>query len=175
MDHVELVEYDQNWPEMFESESRLLCRVLPADFILRMEHIGSTSIHGIAAKPVIDILIGVAALDEARRIAEPLLASHYYRLWLENPRRDRIMFIKGHPSLDKGRTHHLHMTTPAGTLWESVLFRNLLRDDVSERAAYEAVKRNCARRFRDDRSAYTNAKSEHIGAATERARTKFSF
>lgn len=173
MEHVELVESNPAWPAMFDAEARLLRDVLPNDFILRMEHFGSSSVPGIAAKPIIDILIGVRDLDEARITAEPLLAPHFYEFWTENPLPDRIMFIKRNPAPGNERTHHLHMTTLEGALWESVLFRDLLREDVSERAAYEGLKRTLAKRFRDERSAYTSAKSEHIRAATARARARF--
>jgi len=173
MEHVELAGYDPRWPDMFETEAALLHEVLPAGFILRVEHVGSTAVPGIDAKPVIDILIGVRGLDEALAIAGPLLAPHGYTYWAENPKTDRLLFIKRLPPAADRRTHHVHMTTIDGEMWECVTFRDLLRSDPSERAAYQALKRGLAERFREDRDAYTDGKSEHILAAVERAKKKF--
>ncbi|ABQ32251.1 protein of unknown function UPF0157 [Acidiphilium cryptum JF-5] len=174
MDHVEMAEYDPAWPGMFETEARLLKRVLPPGFIVRMEHIGSTAVPGIAAKPVIDILAGVRDVEEARTIASPLLAPNGYTIWTGNPFTDRIMFIKGLPPAAVRRTHHLHMALLDGAMWDTLVFRDLLRADAAERVAYETLKRDLAIRFRDDRNGYTAAKSEHIQAAMQRARINVS-
>ena len=171
MDHVELAEYDPAWPGMFETEARLLNRALPPGLILRMEHIGSTAVPSIAAKPVIDILAGVRDVDEAKAIASPLLAPYGYTIWTGNPFTDRIMFIKGLPPAAVRRTHHLHMALINGAMWDTLVFRDLLRADAAERAAYEKLKRDLAIRFREDRNGYTAAKSGHIQAAMQRART----
>lgn len=169
MDTVELVTYDRDWPDMFKAEAALLRAVLPPGFILRLEHIGSTSVPGMMAKPVIDILIGVRALDEARAVADVRLAPYGYKLWTENPKTDRVMFIRRRDGAESPRTHHLHLTTMDGEMWECVAFRDLLRRDPVEREAYEAVKRALVQRFRDDRAAYTAGKSDYILAALERA------
>jgi GrpB-like predicted nucleotidyltransferase (UPF0157 family) len=174
MDHVELAEYNPAWPGMFEAEAQLLNRVLPPGFLLRVEHIGSTTVPGIAAKPVIDILAGVQDVETAKAIASPLLAPHGYTIWNGNPFTDRIMFIKGLPPASVRRTHHLHMALLDGAMWDTLVFRDLLRANAAERAAYETLKRDLAIRFREDRNGYTAAKSGHIQAAMQRARINVS-
>lgn len=168
-DPVELVAYDPHWPDRFEAAAALLRAVLPPGFILRMEHIGSTAVPGLASKPTIDILIGVQKLCEAQAVATTLLAPHGYALWVENPWPDRLLYIRRQAGAGSPRTHHLHMTTMDGQMWECVAFRDLLRRDPAERVAYEAVKRALAGRFCDDRPGYTAGKSGHILAALARA------
>jgi GrpB-like predicted nucleotidyltransferase (UPF0157 family) len=69
MDEIELVGYDPGWPAEFQAEEARIRAVLPAKLILGVEHFGSTAIPGLAAKPIIDILIAVSSLQEAREQA----------------------------------------------------------------------------------------------------------
>jgi GrpB-like predicted nucleotidyltransferase (UPF0157 family) len=174
MDHVELVAYDPAWPAMFDTEALLLRAALPPAFILRMEHFGSTAIPGIEAKPIIDILIAVASVTEARRIAPPVLEAMGYAFWAENPKPDRLFFVKGLPPSAPRRTHHVHMTEPDGEIWQRLCFRDLLRGDPAERDAYQALKHQLAVKFREDREAYSAAKTDYVTAAVERAKARFT-
>ena len=158
---------------MFEAEAGRLRAVLPPGFILRMEHFGSTAVPGIAAKPVIDILIAVASLAKAREVAPPRLKTMGYAFWADNPKPDRLFFVKGLPPSAPRRTHHVHMTTPDGEMFQRLYFRDLLRADAGERDAYAALKHELALRHREDREAYTDAKAGYVNAALQRAKDHF--
>src|SRR5580765_3875096 len=97
MDDVEIVPYDSAWPALFEAESERLRDVLDAGQILGIEHFGSTAVPGLAAKPIIDILIAVVSLPHAKAtMVEPIVALGYL-YWAGNPKPDRMFFVKGLP------------------------------------------------------------------------------
>lgn len=70
--------YDPRWPEMFEQEKRHLLSCLPNDLVRRIEHIGSTAVPGLSAKPIVDILIDVASLEETKQRIVPVLEAQGY-------------------------------------------------------------------------------------------------
>ena len=154
-DEVEIVEYDAAWPERFaEIRARLRAAVGPA--ALRIDHVGSTAVPGLAAKPVIDVQVAVADLDDEaafRPAVEGLgLVLRYRELgWL---------FFRP-PAAP--RTHHVHLTQAGSSRErEQLLFVAYLRHDTRRRDDYAALKRKLARRHRTDRLRYTDAKTEFI-------------
>lgn len=164
MDEVALAEYDPAWPAMYEAEAARLREALPLGLILVMEHFGSTAIPGLIAKPVIDILVAVPSVEEARRLAVAPMEALGYAFWADNPKRDRLFFVKGLPPSAPHRTHHVHMTEPDGEMWRRLAFRDHLRRHPGEAARYAALKRELAARHREDREAYTEAKSAYVEA-----------
>lgn len=153
--------YDPLWPAKFELERKVIEEALATYLVGTVEHIGSTSVPGLWAKPVIDIMAGVASLAESRP-AIPLIEAIGY--WYFPYKPDQIhWFCK--PS-DRIRTHHLHLVPYLGEVWNSRLaFRDRLRVDSELRDAYAELKLSLAETFRDDREAYTEAKSEFIASA----------
>lgn len=162
MDEVIIVEHNPDWKILFQKEVTLIKRVLNKDFITRIEHFGSTAVPGLAAKPIIDILIGVNSLAEAKQTASPL-ESLGYAYWVDNPDPQRMFFVKGLPP-NSPRTHHIHMVEPDSILWERLLFRDYLRQHPEEAARYAQLKRQLAQRFISDREAYTQGKSEYMNS-----------
>jgi len=163
MDEVEIVDYDPSWPAMFAEEAARLRAVLDRSLIVGLEHFGSTAIPGLAAKPIIDILIAVRSLAEARVVFILPLQQLGYIFWAENPKTDRLFFVKGMPPYGKRRTHHVHVTEPAGEMWEPRLqFRDYLRRHREEASRYEQLKRHLAVQHRIDREAYTSAKEDFV-------------
>ncbi|WP_424813317.1 GrpB family protein [Roseococcus sp. YIM B11640] len=162
MDEVSLVEYDPAWPTMYAAEAGRLREALPPGLILAMEHFGSTAIPGLIAKPVIDILIAVPSLEQARASAVAPMGALGYAFWADNPKRDRLFFVKGLPPAAPQRTHHVHMTVGDGEMWRRLAFRDHLRAHPEEAARYAALKRDLAARHREDREAYTEAKSGYV-------------
>ena len=102
MDEVELVDYDPRWPALFDQEARRLRSVLDPSLIIGLEHFGSTSIPGLLAKPIIDILIVVRSLVEAQATFVAALGTLDYVYWADNPKQDRMFFVKSMPPLDHG-------------------------------------------------------------------------
>ena len=172
MDQISLSEYDVNWPHLFRAESVRIREALPGDFILRLEHIGSTAIQGLASKPVIDILLGVQSIDSARIVAIPRLQALGYAHWIENPNRDHLFFVKGLPP-NGPRTHHVHIVPMDSRKWDAIVFRNYLRTHPVNAAEYVVLKQQLASEFEADREAYTAGKTEFVNKIVERARDEF--
>jgi len=161
---VRIADYDPAWPLRFAELAASLRNAL-GHVAIRIDHIGSTSVPGLAAKPVIDLQISVVRLEPVDPFGEPLQRLGFvYRF--DNPERTKRYFREppGHP-----RTH-IHVRK-GGSFSEqfALLFRDFLRGDSQAREEYEAVKRNLAERYRMDRSGYTNAKAPIVWAIIQRA------
>lgn len=169
MDEVELVPSDPAWPRRYEEEATRLRTIIPVDLLIDLEHIGSTAVPGLAAKPIIDIQAMVTDLDAAKaRLIEPLEAAGY-AFWAENPDTDRLFFVKGLPPSAPRRTHHLHIMEAGPGALRHVAFRDYLRDHPGEAERYADLKQDLARRHRTDREAYTAAKGAFIEDVLDRA------
>lgn len=160
---IELVPYDQGWPAQFDTwKARLLGALSPAP--RRIDHVGSTAVPGLPAKPVIDIQVSVDdLLDEAAYV--PAIESLGIQL---RSRDDENRFFR--PFEDRPRDVHIHVCG-AGSRWERrhLLFVAYLRADAAARDAYLQAKLAAAARWSDDRIAYTEAKDEIIREITARA------
>jgi GrpB-like predicted nucleotidyltransferase (UPF0157 family) len=157
---IEIVAYDPEWPRRFQAESALLEGVLAPWLDGGIQHIGSTAIPGIAAKPVIDMMAGVRDLDEARAAYEPLSWQSYDH----TPHRPGIAhhFTK-FPRGPKGLTFGLHLTEPGSDLWrERLAFRDALRADRGLAGRYEALKLRLAREHSHDSAAHTAGKRAFV-------------
>jgi GrpB-like predicted nucleotidyltransferase (UPF0157 family) len=160
---VEIVAYDQGWPERFEAwRGRLAGLLGPVG--LRIEHVGSTSVPGLAAKPVVDIQVSVADLGDEDRYVPPCEgAGLQFRL-----RDDEHRYFQPPPA--QPREVHVHVCQ-RGSEWERVhlIFRDYLRSSAVAREAYAAAKREAARIWGNDRPAYTEAKTDVILGILDRA------
>jgi GrpB-like predicted nucleotidyltransferase (UPF0157 family) len=157
-DRIEIVDPDPSWPDQFVIESRAIEKVLrPLE--LRIEHFGSTAIPNLPAKPIIDIFIILGDVSVWPQLVTPL-ASLGYIYWAENPRTDRMFFVKGMPPFGRRRSHHVHVRTPADTT--ELVFRDWLRGHPADAARYAKVKHELVECFKSDRDAYTDAKGEFI-------------
>jgi GrpB-like predicted nucleotidyltransferase (UPF0157 family) len=162
VDRVEIVEPDPSWPRQFEDEAAALRAVFPANPELRIEHFGSTAIPGLRANPIVDILIVHPAPELWHHLIDPL-ASLGYVYWAENPRLDRMFFVKGMPPFGARRTHHVHVRLPHDARAE-LDFRDALRANPGLARRYGRLKDRLAVRFATDRDAYTDAKTEFVTA-----------
>jgi GrpB-like predicted nucleotidyltransferase (UPF0157 family) len=161
-DDVRIVPYDPAWPVQFAAEAERLRAVLDPGLILGIEHFGSTAVPGLAAKPIIDILIAVRSLADAKATTIEPISGLGYVYWPDNPKPDRMFFVKGMPPYGTRRTHHVHITEPLGEMWRRRLpFRDHLRANPDEAHRYAALKQELADRHGDDRDAYSDAKTEY--------------
>lgn len=161
-DPIVVVPYDPAWPIRFRIEAQLVQVAMSAQRPA-IEHIGSTSVPGLAAKPVIDMLVGVPSLDAFEAYVDRLSNYGYeYIPEYERALPDRRFFKR----MVRGvRTHHAHVVEVNGLYWKRYLkFRNHLRADGWLAARYAEVKRRLARRFPNDRDAYTNGKTGFVEA-----------
>ncbi len=155
---VEIVVYDPLWPSKFETERALLQVVLAPWLTGPIEHVGSTAIPGIPAKPVIDIMAAVENLEASRPAISALVESGYVYF----PYRPDIMHWFCKPSA-AFRTHHLHLTPLSSERWDKCLaFRDAVRGDQSLAVEYAALKHRLAGEFKFDREAYTDGKAPFV-------------
>ncbi len=159
-DSVELSAPDLNWPGRFLSEAIALQSTLGSAFPHVIHHVGSTAVPGLAAKPIIDIILEVPNPHDWPSLIEPLQQLGY-GYWADNPDTDTMFFVKGMPPFGVGRTHHIHVLTPNATQ-PKLRFRDYLIAHDDEARRYEALKRDLVVKYRYDRDGYTNAKSEYI-------------
>lgn len=156
--------YDPTRPARFEAERVAIAEAIGESIVDGIHHVGSTAVPGLEAKPIIDILVGVRSLEESRACFEPLAQLEYlYAPYLPE---EMHWFCKPNPSR---RTHHLHLV-PAGSrrYADELAFRDRLRGDPEIAAEYLTLKRALARRFANDREAYTEAKSDFVNRALGR-------
>jgi GrpB-like predicted nucleotidyltransferase (UPF0157 family) len=125
-----------------------------------VQHIGSTSVPGLPAKPVIDMLAPVHSLEQARNLV-PALSEAGWLFWPDDPNRNhRLWFLRPTP---EARTHHLQVIENGVPQAVALLaFRDALRADDTLRTAYATLKLGLAEQYSNDRNAYTNAKSEFV-------------
>ncbi len=158
--HVILVAHDPTWPARFDDERRALEPLLAPWLAGPIEHIGSTAVPGLIAKPVIDIMAGVRDLPSSRPAIDALRALSY--CYFDYKANEMHWFCK--PS-DFERTHHLHLVPFESALWhERLAFRDALQRDENLRRSYADLKTRLAEQFRDDRERYTEAKTEFVSA-----------
>jgi GrpB-like predicted nucleotidyltransferase (UPF0157 family) len=166
---VVLAAYDPAWPAMFERVRERLAAAL-GEAAVGIEHVGSTAVPGLEAKPILDIDVVVRHADDIPRAIARLRAVGYEHLGdLGIAGREAFRA----PASDAGPRHHVYACA-VGTpeLIAHLALRDELRADPGLAARYAALKRGLAERYRDDRDAYAEGKSAFIGAVLRRQRTE---
>lgn len=160
---LQLSPYEPNWSRLFLAEKEHLCASL-GELILDVQHIGSTSIPGMTAKPILDIGVAVTSFEEAA-VCVPLLEQLGYSYKGENGIARRHYFVKGDP-----RTHHLHMLEIESAEWKNhLLFRDYLRANPARAHEYASLKQTLATQFATDREAYQTGKEHFIQTVLQQA------
>jgi GrpB-like predicted nucleotidyltransferase (UPF0157 family) len=155
---VRLVEHDPGWAKAFLAERSVLAEALDG-VSCGIEHIGSTAVPGVPAKPIIDIAVGIpASIDLRECIARLQQVGYEYRGDAGDG--GGHVFVRANGDV---RTHHVHMVALGGDQWRQYLvLRDLLRTERAARERYAAAKRELAHRFPDDRKSYTDGKDEVV-------------
>jgi GrpB-like predicted nucleotidyltransferase (UPF0157 family) len=161
---IRLVPYDSTWPLEFAAEAariEVACEELP----LKLEHVGSTSVPGLAAKPVIDILAG-----RPGNVSGHTYVAAFRQLGYEHKGSygvpGRNYFRRGSP-----RSHHVHLVSWSSALWrDHLLFRDYLRTHPDAAREYETIKRELAGMYLQDKERYTDAKGPFIRSIVRRAK-----
>ena len=172
---VAVVPYDPRWPELFRREKEHLLGCLPSDLVRRIEHFGSTAVPGLAAKPVVDMLVEVTDLGTTQaRIAPVLEAQGYDYFWRPTDGDDGPPYYAWFIKRDSGtgvRTHHIHMVEPGFVEhWDRLLFRDYLIKHPRVAREYQALKFRLASAHPNDRVAYTEGKTEFVARVTAQAK-----
>lgn len=162
---VKVVPYNPKWAKFFWEEKKRLISLL-GDTIIDVQHIGSTAIPGIPAKPIIDIAVAVPAVSrkEIGKYIDPLKKLNYEYMREDRPREH--LFVKGG---EEKRVCYLHMVKFNSKAWKNyLLFRNHLRAHKKTAAEYANLKLELAKKFPGDRKLYTDGKDKFIQRVLKR-------
>ncbi len=181
---VVIADYDPAWPAKFEAERDLIVRTCGDGAFVRIEHIGSTSVPGLSAKPIIDMMPGLRSLEDARPLI-PLLESigyEYVPAFEHDTSSGSGMPFRRYFRKDENgeRAYHLHAVEAGSSFWaEHLLFRDYLRGHSDAAADYARLKRDLAAEFNaaltqlsDINVGYTDRKTEFIEMIKARARAE---
>ena len=155
------------WGELFKQEKELISSVI-ADFLIDIQHIGSTVIPNIVAKPIIDIAVAIDSIDNIEKIIPPLENIGFiYRGEQGIP--DRHLFVKGGENV---RTH-LHVMQKGHYEWDKhILFRDYLKKHPNDAKQYSELKQKLFLKYGNDREKYTDSKSDFIQNIIKKAKKK---
>ena len=170
-DNVSLVPYNSGWPKLAQDEIDKLKSVFPDSTFIDIQHVGSTAISGLSAKPILDIQIAVHSLEDMKLMAVPILQRLGYEYWADNPDPNRMFFVKGMPPYGEQRTHHVHIFEHESEHWcNKLIFRNYLRSHAELAKEYEQLKAKLAQEHLYDREKYTDAKLEFVNRVLQIAK-----
>jgi GrpB-like predicted nucleotidyltransferase (UPF0157 family) len=171
---VAMVDYDPAWPGRYDAEMRRLRERLPRGLIHRAEHIGSTAVPSLAAKPVIDVLVEVPSFDLAKhKLVSAMRAAGYVAMWTTAASPGHWLFVAGYGPdgyIDGVQRFHVHAAPAGHPIWERILFRDYLRTHPDAARRYEELKRRLADEHRFNREDYTAAKTGLIEQLMREAR-----
>ena len=160
---ITLAPYDPRWPARFLAARRELLHALDAEWLVAVEHIGSTAVPGLAAKPIIDMLTGVRSLEPVET-ANAALEALGYVPWFGAT--GRVSYERR--NAEGQATHHVHFVVFGDLLWRNqLMFRDALRTNAADREAYEKLKRELAAKYTDTRD-YSEAKGPFVESVLSR-------
>lgn len=153
---VKIYPYSLKWQKEFEKEKKRLLNAL-GDKVIDIQHIGSTSVPGLDAKPIIDLSIGIRRFKDAEKLVKPLSKLGYY---FERKFQKQRFFAKG-PEIK--RTHYLHIMRYNGVKWKNdKMFRDYLKTHPKRVFEYVNLKKRLAEKFPNDRQRYSEGKNNFI-------------
>ncbi len=156
---VKLEKWTPKWREGFEDEKRNLQSVF-GELALGIQHIGSTSVEGLDAKPIIDVVVGLNDLSDFEKVRQKFESLVDYSVKVEDNNPGEILVRKG---TEENRTHFIHiMKQNSKEMCEVIKFRDILRTDPGVREQYSQLKRELAKKFPYDRKKYTASKRNFI-------------
>ena len=162
---VRIAPHDPGWAAKAQEELRRLADAL-ASVAVRLEHVGSTAVSGLAAKPILDLQLSVEAIEARGRYVSPLERLGY--LFVPDPESPDFHFFAEPP--DRPRSHHLHVCEVSSEHeFRHLALRDYLRAHADEAAKYAALKRRVVNRTPQDRLAYIEAKEEYVRDLEARA------
>ena len=164
-DKVSLVDYCPDWTQAFEQEKKNLQKIL-GNAALAIEHVGSTSIPGLSAKPILDVAVAVKNVKTLVKVM-PILANAGYDILDSIEKCGEVLARKGPPEC---RTHYIHVEVMDSIYWKNhIVFRDYLLKHPAYIEQYETLKKNIAKQFKEDRKKYTAAKDEFIRSVLKAA------
>lgn len=157
-DQVKVVRYTKKWAKLYKEEEERLESILKK-FQFEIEHVGSTAIPGLSAKPIIDIAIAVDTIELVKEVGQTL-SLYGYDLLDEIDTKGQILARKG---TDKCRTHYIHIVTLMSDRWINTnLFKRYLLEHPQTVKDYEKLKKQLAKQYKNERTTYTANKNDFI-------------
>lgn len=163
---VKVEKYNSQWQEEFDKEKESLKKLF-GNVAKSIEHVGSTSIVGLSAKPIIDIAVGVDRLEDMNKVKEKILKHSHYTIKEDNADGEILMRrgipIKAGEDKPDYVTHFIHVMEISGRKYrETIAYRNYLRVNNEVLKEYDKLKQELAVKYQNDRKSYTQAKDEFI-------------
>ncbi len=158
---IVIQEYTDRWIDLYQTEKQLILESFSQLEIVNIEHIGSTAIPGLKAKPTIDILLQISKQNDIQKLKD-VFKSHGYQLTKQpdNPP-PHMTFVKGYTNQGfKGQAYHIHIRYKGD--WDEIRFRDYLIKHKEIAKEYEVLKLELANKFKNDREAYTDSKTDFI-------------
>ena len=172
---IELVDYNPTWPSVYVSESKRLFHFFPAGVIRYIEHVGSTAVPGLAAKPIVDIFVGVDNYGIVTDLIAPAMEAAGYDYFFRPELGDdgpRYPWFIGRDRTGR-RVSHIHIAlTSDSSPWDRLVFRDYLRAHADMADQHARLKHDLSTRYRHDREAYTLAKTAFITQVVDMARSE---
>lgn len=166
MGTVRIEEYNNNWQKEFKEEKKNLKGIFK-DIAVTIEHIGSTSIEGISAKPIIDIAVGIDKLNDFEKVRNYFINNKEYSVREENTEGE-ILVRKG---TSENITHLIHVMEYKSKRYQNtIIFREYLRKNLEEKNEYEKLKKELAKKYKDNRKMYTASKNDFIQRILQKAK-----
>lgn len=158
---IVIQEYSDKWISLYRSESKIIKNCFSQSDIVRIDHIGSTAIPGLKAKPTIDILLQVSEQIDIQKVKKVFKSLDYHiNKHPDNPP-PHLTFVKGYTRQGfEGQAYHVHIRYKGD--WDEIRFRDYLIDHKETAKKYEALKLELAVKYKNDREAYTNSKTDFI-------------
>ena len=167
MGTVRIEEYNSNWQKEFEEEKKNLKEIFE-DIAITIEHIGSTSIEELSAKPIIDIAIGVSKLENFEKVRNKIITNKNYSIREENPEGE-ILVRKG---TDDYTSYLIHvMEYESDRYKNTIIFRDYLRKNKEDKIKYENLKKELGIKYKDNREMYTASKNDFIQGILKKAKS----
>lgn len=164
-----LTEHKDDWSKWYKEEENLLERLLSTQSIIRINHIGSSAIKGIWAKPIIDILIEIPKEKKLSNVKDILLGNNYLLMY---EAKDWVSLNKGYTENGFAeKVFHIHLKYIGNN--NELYFRDYLNEHPEVAKEYENLKLNLWEKFEHNRDAYTEAKTEFINKYTKLAKEKY--
>jgi len=166
---IVISEPNPDWMGLFVREKENIVNLLGEKTAIRVEHIGSTAVPNLPAKPTIDVLVEIPAGEAIADKIKTILISQGYHYIQDHA--EHMMFVKGYtPEGFKGQCYHIHIgPKDRKELWDRLYFRDYLSANPSIASEYAVLKQKLALKFKHDRDAYTEAKTDFIQGVTRKA------
>jgi GrpB-like predicted nucleotidyltransferase (UPF0157 family) len=166
---VNIVDYNPHWPKLASIELKNIIKIVGKDKVSRIEHIGSTAVPGLCAKPTIDFLLEILDITNCDLLIKKLQKIGYQFIHRPEKPPPHMMFAKGYSGSGiTGQTFHIHVRYTGD--WDEIVFRDYLIKNQSVTDEYSRLKRKLADEFKHDREKYTDSKTTFIKKTTLTAR-----